>query len=407
MSPSPAGPIEVGILGGGQLAQMLASAAIRLGLKVAVHSESADCPAASTGARIDTGPLRGFFARVRVVVFENEFVDCRMLARESEGTGARFEPGLPVIEELQDKLRQKRLLERLGIPTSPFAEIDGARPDESVAEAFARFRSDGAVFKWSRMGYDGKGVLLARDGAEGLAEARAFCREALARGIPVYAERKVRFARELAIVAARAADGGFAAYPLVVSEQERGICRRVTGPATALGASPRQEGLARDFARRVAEGTGLTGCLALELFEGRNEELLVNEIAPRVHNSGHYTMDAARTSQFENHWRAVLGLGLGSTECSPAFAMLNLLGPEGVAREASEELLPRASAPLVLHWYDKREIRPRRKLGHLNAVAISAGELAPVLSRMEDCNREWSGRLRAPGPDSTSSRKTP
>jgi 5-(carboxyamino)imidazole ribonucleotide synthase len=256
------------------------------------------------------------------------------------------------------------------------------------------------------MGYDGKGVCLPSDTDSGRREAREFCAAARRLGVAVYAERKVDYRRELAIIAcaARAPDGGaaaeaaFIAYPLVASEQQKGVCRKVLGPARALGVDPSLERQACSAARRLAFELKLEGAFALELFETRDGRLLVNEIAPRVHNSGHYSQDGCRVSQFENHWRAIQGQPL-PPEPSPAFGMLNLLGPPGLSLELPADGLKgspfRAPAPPVhLHWYAKRSIRPGRKLGHLNAVGSSPGDLDQLSESLERAHSDWIQDLR-------------
>jgi 5-(carboxyamino)imidazole ribonucleotide synthase len=392
---------NIAILGGGQLGAMLAAAARRLGIAPLVLSEDADCPAAGAGAEIVVGSasdekaVRGLLARAPIALFENEFLDCAPLRHAAAGTNSHFVPRLETIELLQDKLSQKKLLNRLHVPTAAFLALANSAAD-AVAEAIDQF-PEGCVIKWSRLGYDGKGVHVLRPGEE--ESARAFCETALARGIPLYAEELIDFSRELAIVATRAGSGELVALPLVVSEQQDSVCRLVYGPATALGAPAGRENEARDYIRRVAEGAGLVGTLALELFETRDGSLLVNEIAPRVHNSGHYTMDAAKTSQFENHVRAAAGLALGETTTAPAFAMLNLLGPPGVTLdEVDESAFPPLPAGLVLHWYGKRGSRPGRKLGHVNTSAASAGGIPALLESLERWHKLWVAVLRRSKP---------
>ena len=376
-------PKAVGILGGGQLALMLAEAAVHLGVN----------PVIFTGKPSDPQALKNFFSKVQLVVFENEFLDCQILAAAAEKLDVTFIPSLETIELLQDKLQQKNLLARLGIPTSPFeVAAQDEVPAAWVARALKKFGGT-CVFKWARMGYDGKGVLI-HDESKSLELAVSFCAEALQKGYPVYAEKKIRFKRELALIACNSTREEFVTYPLVVSEQTEGICSRVTGPAYALGVPGHLEDQAKDFARRIAEEAGLHGSFALELFEADSEELLVNEIAPRVHNSGHYTQDAADTSQFENHLRAALGMSLGSTETSPGFAMLNLLGPPGVTLSEQDFTMPKAYPKVHVHWYGKTEIRPGRKLGHLNGTANSPEELADLLNHLQHYHDQWVIALR-------------
>jgi len=404
--------IRVGILGGGQLARMLAEAASRLGLRPVVFSESRTSSAAQVCAHVVLGTtdsvakLRKFFSAVDIVVFENEFVDCELIKRAAKGLSVRFLPGLEVIAQLQDKLTQKHLLTRLSIPTSPYLEmLPKEKPAAFVARALARFGGS-CVIKWARLGYDGKGVMVVEQGEQD--EATDFCREALRVGIPIYAEQRVRFVRELAQVSAsNPATGDVQSYPLVISEQERGICKRVTGPASSLGVANELERAASEASRKLAKELQIAGCFAIEFFETDRGELWVNEIAPRVHNTGHFTQDAADTSQFENHWRGVLGYPLGQTRTAPYFAMLNLLGPQGVSRADADTALPVPGASIHLHWYGKDRLLPGRKLGHLNAAAPTRDALSRCLEQFDVCHEKWkTGMTRQAGSDIKSSRKS-
>lgn len=384
----------IGILGGGQLGAMLASAALRLGATPLVFMEDAAAPASRVkGARLrlgslaDPAALSAFLAEARLIAFENEFVDCAALRAAARVPGIEFLPSLEAIATLQDKLAQKKLLRELHIPTAEFHEVS------SAAAALSHFPR-GCVLKWSKLGYDGKGVFFLTP--DNTAEAEAFFGKPRGAGIAVYAEARIAFKRELALVSVRARDGEFRSWPLVVSEQQSGICRRVYGPATSLGVPGALETQAAEHMRRLALRVGLVGVFAFELFETGSGELLVNEIAPRVHNSGHCTMEGSRTSQFENHVRAVLGQPLGDTTGAAAFAMLNLLGPDGVDRPEAGAPLPDVSGhgKLVLHWYGKSRISPRRKLGHVNGAATSAGELNGLLDALERCHNNWVEELR-------------
>lgn len=387
---APKRDVCVGILGGGQLARMLAQAAEKMGTETWVLTGAADDPAsrlcpAVIGSLEEARVLRRFFSEVQLVTFENEFVDTGLLARfATEFPKLRFEPKLVVLERLQDKLNQKELLGRLGIPTAPWV----VKADPAACADLPKTFPKGAVLKWSRMGYDGKGLLFydpAKPDPKALA---AFFEAAAQREARVYAEQTIAFRRELAVVACRSAKGEFAAYPLVQSRQDRGICSLVTGPARLLGNTAEQESRAVGYAKRITEALDYVGVLALELFERPDGEILVNEIAPRVHNSGHFTQDACEASQFENHLRAILGLPLGSTSVKGTFAMLNILGPEGVSRPS--QALPVAPAGATLHWYEKRELRPRRKMGHFNGTATGADGLAKMVQSLEAAERKWT-----------------
>ncbi|MFL5815289.1 MAG: 5-(carboxyamino)imidazole ribonucleotide synthase [Bdellovibrionia bacterium] len=402
-------PCEVGILGGGQLARMLAESALRLGLKPIVFTDDADGPASEicvetvVGKISDADQLKSFVARVPLIAFENEFVDCSKLRAATSAPDSKFFPSLKAIEILQDKLEQKKLLKRVGIATSPFVELKtGANASQEIASALKQLASD-TVLKWSRQGYDGKGVKVVHAGkADDLAAAIPFVESAWSRGIPVYAEKKVDFIRELAIIACVAVRndacvavrGESVTYPLVISEQENGICKEVVGPAIHLGVPAKFQDQAQEAARKIAHEVGLVGSFGIEFFESRSGELLVNEIAPRVHNTGHYTQNAFPVSQFENHWRAILGLPLFDplkhpAAAAPFFAMLNLLGPAGISCESSKASLPIAGPHSQLHWYGKKDIRPGRKLGHLNGTADSAEGLAELLKELNSCEKQW------------------
>lgn len=349
---------------------MLAKAAFRLGHRPVVLAGSPDepaaqiCPDAIIGHWNDPDALKRFLGKADTIAFENEFVP--RSAFEAAGIAAddsRFWPRLSAMYLLQDKLSQKRVLDELKIPTAPYRLWAGGDPS-------------GLVLKWSRMGYDGKGIWFSGDLPK-------FLEGAKAAGAEVYAEQRVAFRRELAIVACRSRTGEFVSYPLVISEQDHGICRRVMGPATSLGVKPSLEIQAAAAARKLAERLDLVGAFAIEFFETEKGELWVNEIAPRVHNTGHYTQDAADSSQFENHWRAILGLPLGSTRTAPAFVMLNLVGGPAKPR------LPVATAGANLHWYGKTEFRPGRKLGHLNARRESVDELPRAIAELEAIESDW------------------
>ncbi len=373
---------------------MLAESAESLGIEVRVLTGAADDPA-SRFAPVVAGDLgeprvaRALFSQVDTVTFENEFVDTKYLRQlASEFPHLTFHPSLSVLEQLQDKWTQKELLASLRIPTARCHLVSG---DTGPAELGKQF-PNGAVLKWSRMGYDGKGLLFFDPKKTGADEVSAFLAAAAKRGGKVYAEEKIAFRRELAIVACRSQAGEFVAYPLVQSEQDRGICFLVSGPAGKLGNSLDQENRAVAYARRIAESLDYVGVLALELFEAANGDLLVNEIAPRVHNSGHFSQDACPASQFENHLRAVTAMPLGDTKPKALFAMLNILGPEGVSAAART---PTAPAGARLHWYEKKEIRPRRKMGHFNATATGPAELGRMVESLKAALNHWAEECRS------------
>ncbi len=386
---------RVGIMGGGQLAFMLAHAAFRMGLKPIVLAEDAVSPAGKVftdaifGSPQDREALELFFTQATHIIFENEFVDCRLLREVAEGKGITFLPSLDAISRFQDKLEQKKILFELDIPTADYFILNF---QESLKDQLSKIiweLGGSCVLKWSRMGYDGKGVLVVNDLQESLSRIESFVQEAQKKKSAVYAERKIQFKRELAMVSSYSTRGEFLSYPLVVSEQKNGICFQVTGPATQLGVSLSNEQRVESYMQKIAQSAQLIGSFAMELFETQQGELIVNEIAPRVHNSGHYTQNACATDQFENHWRAVLGMPLGQVQARSCFAMLNLLGPDFPVQSEKKGALPSPGSRGHLHWYHKTEIRPGRKLGHLNAVAESMRDLGDIQRELMDCHDSW------------------
>jgi 5-(carboxyamino)imidazole ribonucleotide synthase len=401
MTPSPQEQRRLGILGGGQLAKMLCDAARRLGLDPVVFAENMTDPAAQVAVKTCLGKLNDrtalarFFAEVDLAIIESEFVDCDLLDQMPRGpTGeAKIFPSTSVIRRLQDKIEQKRVLEAAHVPTSPWMRKPLHQSwSEWLAEIFPAGRTKRLVLKWARLGYDGKGTLL-DDGSPTHAErATAWCLDAERRGIEVFAEDQIRFKSEVAIVAAHSVTGESVSWPVVISRQRNGVCEEVVGPATRFGVSSAVEEKAKKYAAAVARSSGLCGVFAIEFFLGENDQLLVNEIAPRVHNSGHWSMDGAAAGQFENHWRAVLGMPLGATTGAGWFSMLNLLGPAGVSGPA-HGLAPKPVPGVFVHWYGKAELRPGRKMGHLNIFAGDQKEFEARVADMKRCHTNWTHEI--------------
>ena len=300
----------IGILGGGQLARMLAMAGARLGLKTHIFSPGADepafdvCAARSVAAYDDQAALEAFAAAVDVVTYEFENVPA-----ETAGFLAARKPVRPnprVLGLTQDRLVEKQFIQGLGIQTADFAEVGDALALERGVARLGR----PSILKTRRFGYDGKGQTLLRDGDD---LAAAF---AALGGAPCILEGFVPFSKEVSVVAARALDGDFRVYDVCENAHEHHILATTTAPA---GVKPETAARAREIAREIARAADYVGVLAVEMFvvEAANdpagERLVVNEIAPRVHNSGHWTLDGATTSQFEQHMRAVAGWPLGAT----------------------------------------------------------------------------------------------
>jgi 5-(carboxyamino)imidazole ribonucleotide synthase len=355
----------VGILGGGQLGRMLALAGYPLGLNFRVLDPDPESPAGQVAEQVVTGfdepeNLGAFIDGLDLVTYEFENVPVQL--------ASSFERHLPIfppvsaLEASQDRLSEKTLLRDLGVPTARFARVDD-RPDLDRAAADFGYS---CILKTRRFGYDGKGQYLIR-GEEDLAAAFA----ALG-GVPLILEGFVDFDREVSLLAVRARDGAVVFYPLVENHHSGGILRLSLAPAPRLTAQLQQQ--AETHVRRVLERTAYVGVLAVEFFE-RNGELIANEMAPRVHNSGHWTIEGAVTSQFENHLRAVTGLPLGSTEVPRPCAMVNLIGKLPGTREVL------ALPDCHLHLYGKAP-RPGRKLGHITVRATTDMELQARLERV-------------------------
>ena len=358
MSPLPPGS-RIGILGGGQLGRMLAMAAAELGFDAHIYTPEADSPAARVAANAVVGSyedvegLTRFAAGVDAVTFEFENVPLEALATCAAQAPVR--PGPRSLEFTQDRLIEKQFVRGLGLETAPFADVSAAT---DVTAALAALGTP-AILKTRRLGYDGKGQV--RIGAPGEAAAAL---SALG-GAPAILEGFVSFERELSVFAGRAEDGSFAPFAVTENVHADGILRRSKAPA-AVSAEIASEAL--EAAKRIANGLGHIGVLAVEFFLEADGRLRVNEIAPRVHNSGHWTQDAGAVSQFEQHIRAVAGWPLvPPTPPVKPVVMLNLIGDDATDWRA---LAAQPSARL--HLYGKRAHRPGRKMGHLTLINLQA-----------------------------------
>jgi 5-(carboxyamino)imidazole ribonucleotide synthase len=388
-------PLKIGILGGGQLSLMLAEAAMKMGIETRILAEGPDAPVAQVfahctlGSVKDPASLRTFFSQVDLLIFENEFVNCEVLKGAARGLSVEFIPSLDTISQVQDKLTQKEWLGRLGVPSADYYELNPEYSLEAEVRACLEKFNGQCVLKWAKLGYDGKGVMPLASGKLDWVRIHSFVNSAKERRSRVFAERKISFKRELALVAVYSRNEEFHTYPLVISEQKEGICSLVYGPAVALGVDQRLEQQACHYAKSLAKALSLYGSFAIEFFETDENEILVNEIAPRIHNSGHYTQDACATDQFENHLRAVLGVPIGSVQHSPGFAMLNVLGPKAPLGEEGLTALPKPSSNTYLHWYRKKQILPGRKLGHLNGIADATRELPQLIEELKVIEQDW------------------
>jgi 5-(carboxyamino)imidazole ribonucleotide synthase len=352
--------ITVGVIGGGQLARMMIPAAINLGIELRVLAEnagdSAGLAATTIGDYRNREDVLRFAKEVDVVTFDHEHVPQAIL-RELVESGIAVHPGPDALLYAQDKLLMRQRLSELGLPVPNWARV-------STAAELAAFIDDNdgrAVVKTARGGYDGKGVRVVRDAAE-----VADWFEALGDGEALLAEELVEFRRELAQLVARRPSGEIMAWPVVESVQRDGVCAEVIAPAPSSAGKVAQ--MASEIAFAVAEQLGVTGVLAVELFETTDERLVVNELAMRPHNTGHWSIDGSTTSQFEQHLRAVLDLPLGATGSRDAWSvMVNILG--GPASGSLADRYPAAMADertVKVHNYGK-DPRPGRKIGHVTA----------------------------------------
>jgi len=381
----------VAMVGGGQLARMTHQAAIALGQTLRVLATAPDEPAAQVspdvviGSHTDLEDLRRVAAGADVLTFDHEQVPTELLEK-LVAEGVNVAPPPQALVHAQDKLVMRRRLEALDVPVPRYAEIRSV--DE--LDAFARRIAGPVVVKAVRGGYDGRGVRMARDSSH----AREIAESFLADGVPVMAEEQVNLRRELSALVARSPFGQGAAWPVVETVQRDGICVQVIAPAPDLPGELAAS--AQQLALRLAGELGVVGVFAVELFETTDGLLLVNELAMRPHNSGHWTMDGARTSQFEQHVRAVLDYPLGDTDVTaPVTVMANVLGaaqaPEMTMDERLHHLFARMPDARV-HLYGKEE-RPGRKIGHINFPGTDAEAKNPAnLRERAELAADWLSR---------------
>ena len=374
----------VAMVGGGQLARMTHQAAIALGQSLRVLAADIDDPAAQVspdvviGSHTNLDDLRRVAAGADALTFDHEHVPTELLEKlVSEGVNVAPPP--QALVHAQDKLVMRRRLQALGAPVPRYAAVESGDDLDSIA-AFAARVGGPMVVKAVRGGYDGRGVRMAAD----LPQAREIASEYLKSGVPVLVEERVAMRRELSALVARSPFGQGAAWPVVETVQRDGICVLVIAPAPAL---PDDLGAAaQQLALRLAAELGVVGVLAVELFETVDGRLLVNELAMRPHNSGHWTMDGSRTSQFEQHLRAVLDYPLGETDATvPVTVMANVLGAAQTPTMTVDERLHHLFARMPdarVHLYGKGE-RPGRKIGHVNLLGADTAEVANLRERAE------------------------
>ena len=351
----------IGILGGGQLGRMLALAASRLGLRVHVFAPESGpafdvCTRHTIAAYEDEAALTAFAQAVDVVTYEFENVPARTASVLNVTRVVR--PGADALARTQDRLVEKTFLNNLGIPTAPFHQVDDAG---GLARGVAQLGRP-SILKTRRFGYDGKGQALVREGSDLAVIYRSLGAK------PCILEGVVPFVKEVSVIAARGINGAFAAWDVCENTHDHHILSVTRAPAAISEQSAVE---AMEMAKTIADALDYVGVIAVEMFlvedkkadGAKVERLVVNEIAPRVHNSGHWTIDGAVTSQFEQHIRAICGWPLGSTRRHGRIEMTNLIGADV---HQWHDLLGEPGA--CLHLYGKHDARPGRKMGHVTRV---------------------------------------
>jgi 5-(carboxyamino)imidazole ribonucleotide synthase len=369
---------RVGVIGGGQLAWMMREAAEKLGVELIVQTPSPNDPAVTIADGVVFAPVDDAMAtsilakQTDVITFENEFVDLEALSN-LVSQGVQFRPPLGTLVPLLDKYQQRCYLQNLNLPVPkfialdfPYLDIDDKSSDKSKITEFGF----PVVLKARRHGYDGQGTFIIRNEADLISKLHD-CSQLLPQHQPQFLlEEYIPFEKELAIIAARSPRGEVVTYPVVETQQEKQVCRRVIAPADI---TPEIAKKVEDIAYTLLNSLGVVGVFGIELFQTVDGKILVNEIAPRTHNSGHFSLDACYTSQFEQLLRAICDLPLGKPDLkSPGAVMINLLGYENSLSDYQEKRQKIQQIPhAFIHWYGKKESRPGRKLGHVTVLLES------------------------------------
>ncbi len=374
---------RVGVIGGGQLAWMMGGAASKLGVKLVVQTPSVNDPAVAIAQDTVLAPVDDAIATAElakkcdVITFENEFVNLNALLPLAQ-QGVCFRPKLEALAPLLDKYHQRCYLRDLGLPIPKFFALEGVGGDEGDEGVILSSSSPSSssslcnlgfpvVLKVRRHSYDGQGTFIVKD-IDTLKDKLEFLstKTNLSKS-NLLLEEFIPFERELAVIAARSVSGEVVTYPVVETQQEQEVCRRVIAPADI---TPELAAKVEGIAHTLLNSLEAVGIFGIELFLTTDGKVLVNEIAPRTHNSGHFSLDACETSQFEQHLRAVCGLPLGNTALiCPCAIMVNLLGYENsqseyITKRQQLKQIPQAH----VHWYGKNESRPGRKLGHVTVL---------------------------------------
>ncbi len=382
---------QIGIIGGGQLAWMMADAAQKLDVELVVQTPSSDDPAVAIAhstifASVDDAEATARLAtQCEAITFENEFVNLAALSVLAK-QGVCFRPSLTTLAPLLDKYHQRCYLRDIGLPVPRFVAVGvgdslGFQPQ---GEGFLSQFGFPVVLKARRHGYDGQGTFIIKN----IDEFPVIDQET-----QYLLEEFVPFEKELAIVAARSVSGEVKTYPIVETQQESQVCRRVFVPANLTSKLTAQIEV---IAHTLLNSLQAVGIFGIELFLSQ-DKVLVNEIAPRTHNSGHFSLDAAVTSQFEQHLRAVCGLPLGNPALNcDAAVMVNLLGYENSHSDYQAKRLSLAQIPQAhLHWYGKTESRPGRKLGHVTVLLKQPFPQAQLMAIAREVESIWYGKIQS------------
>lgn len=385
----PTTPKRVGVIGGGQLAWMMADAAKKLGIDLFIQTPQKSDPAVSIATEIvfaqidDAAATAQLAAHCDLITFENEFINLVALSQLARD-GVCFRPCLEALMPLLDKYDQRCYFEEINLPQPNFMTLEGVDNQVEQIEAVPLNLSELAfpcVLKTRRHGYDGQGTFIIKD-SENLRETWRKLNYA-----PVLLEEFIPFECELAVIAARSTEGKVVVYPVVETQQEAQVCRRVFVP-TQVSLAVVEE--IQAIAHSLLNNLQVVGVFGFELFLTKQGKVLLNEVSPRTHNSGHYTLDACETSQFEQQLRAVTGLPLGSPQLKSAGAvMVNLLGYEVIESDYLAKRQELAKIPnSFVHWYGKSQSRPGRKLGHVT-VLLDSQQLASANSIAQEVEALW------------------
>ena len=351
---------RIGVIGGGQLAWMMSGAAEALGIELIVQTPDQNDPAVKTAADVLIGAIDDIAATTKlgslceIITFENEFINLEEL-QSLVKQGICFRPSLESLAPLLDKYHQRCYLQTIGLPVPQFVGLETSSNTRLNQFGFP------VVLKARRHGYDGQGTFIFHNSEDLEATWKKL------NNPPMLLEEFVPFERELAVIAGRSLTGEVAIYPVVETQQKNQVCHRVIVPADVPSGVVEQ---IETIVRTLLEQLQIVGVLGIELFLTRESKVLVNEIAPRTHNSGHYTLDACESSQFEMQLRAIANLPLGSTKLKyPRAVMVNLLGYEHSTHDYQEKRSQLAAiSQAYVHWYGKKESRPGRKLGHVTVL---------------------------------------